>query len=194
MGTDLLRPGADRRSRGAHWPSRCRGEHCLDSVRRVHRADDRRGGGQRRPRNSPRLIADDWAGSPRPKRELHPTGVELASLGTNWSEVMRKILSLSLAAATAAALSMPAFADQPQDAWITTKVKMELLTGDNTDPMHINVDTMDGIVTLHGQVDSDAAKMNAAAEAKGVKGVKEVRNMLAVVPKAAKDKVAASDD
>ena len=49
-------------------------------------------------------------------------------------------------------------------------------------------------MTLHGQVDSDAAKTNAAAEAKSVKGVKEVRNMIAVVPKAAKDKVAASDD
>jgi hyperosmotically inducible protein len=107
---------------------------------------------------------------------------------------MRKILSLSLAAATAAALSLPAFADQPQDAYITTKVKMELLTADAVEPLHINVDTLDGIVTLHGQVSTEAAKSAAAAEAKSVKGVKEVRNMLAVVPKAAKDQVSAADD
>ena len=107
---------------------------------------------------------------------------------------MRKIISLSLAAATTAALSLPAFADQPQDAYITTKVKMELLTADAVEPLHINVDTLDGIVTMHGQVSTETAKAAAASEAKSVKGVKEVRNLLAVVPKAAKDQVAAADD
>ena len=107
---------------------------------------------------------------------------------------MRKFLTNGLIAAAALLLGVPALADQPEDAYITTKVKMELLTADNVEPMRINVDTLDGVVTLHGQVESAAAKSKAAEEARTVKGVKDVRNMLAVVPSAAKDRVAASDD
>jgi len=107
---------------------------------------------------------------------------------------MRKFISNHLIAAAALLLGTPVLADQPQDAFITTKVKMELLTSEGVEPMHINVDTLDGIVTLHGQVESATAKNKAADEARTVKGVKEVRNMLAVVPNAAKDRVAASDD
>ena len=68
------------------------------------------------------------------------------------------------------------------------------MKGDGLDPLRINVDTLDGVVTLHGQVDSAAAKTKAVQEARSVKGVKDVRDMLAVVPKGAKDQVAASDD
>ena len=106
---------------------------------------------------------------------------------------MRKILKNSLITAAALLLGVPALADQPQDAFITTKVKIELLTADGVEPLHINVDTLDGVVTLHGQVESAAAKTKAAEEARSVKGVKDVNNMLAVVPEAAKEKVAASD-
>lgn len=107
---------------------------------------------------------------------------------------MSKLLKSLIAAAGVAALAAPIFADQPQDAYITSKVKIELLKGDGLDPLRINVDTLDGVVTLHGQVESAAAKTKAAQEARSVKGVKEVRDMLAVVPKSAKDQVAASDD
>jgi len=109
---------------------------------------------------------------------------------------MRKILNNSLIAAAALLLgvpALPALADQPQDAFLTTKVKMELLTTEGVEPLHINVDTLDGVVTLHGQVESAAAKTKAAEEARSVKGVKDVHNMLAVVPEAAKERVAASD-
>ena len=106
---------------------------------------------------------------------------------------MRRFLTNSLIASAALLLGVPALADQPQDAFITTKVKMELLTADGMEPIHINVDTLDGVVTLHGQVESPAAKAKAADEARTVKGVKDVRNMLAVVPGASKDQVAASD-
>ena len=107
---------------------------------------------------------------------------------------MSKLLKSLIAAAGVAALAAPIFADQPEDAYITSKVKIELLKGDSLDPLRINVDTLDGVVTLHGQVETAAAKTKAVQEAHGVKGVKEVRDMLAVVPKAAKDQVAASDD
>jgi hyperosmotically inducible protein len=106
---------------------------------------------------------------------------------------MRKFLTNGLIAAAALLLGVPVLADQPEDAYITTKVKMELLK-DGSEPMRINVDTLDGIVTLHGQVESAAAKSTAAEEARTVKGVKDVHNMLAVVPSAAKDRVKASDD
>ena len=107
---------------------------------------------------------------------------------------MRKFLTNYVIAAAALVLGVPALADQPEDAFITTKVKMELLTADGVEPLRINVDTLDGNVTLHGQVESAAAKTKAAEEARTVKGVKDVRNLLAVVPAAAKDRVAASDD
>ena len=107
---------------------------------------------------------------------------------------MSKLLKGLIVAASVAALATPILADQPQDAYITSKVKIELMKGDGLDPLRINVDTLDGIVTLHGQVDSSAAKTKAVQQARTVKGVKQVRDMLAVVPKSAKDQVAASDD
>jgi hyperosmotically inducible protein len=107
---------------------------------------------------------------------------------------MSKHWTIGSITAAAVLLGVPAFADQPEDAYLTTKVKMELLTSEGVEPLHINVDTLDGVVTLHGQVETAAAKTKAADEARTVKGVKDVRNMLAVVPSAAKERVAASDD
>lgn len=71
--------------------------------------------------------------------------------------------------------------DRP-DAWITTKVKLALLTDDQVDGFDVNVDTTDGRVTLHGAVDSDAKKQRAAQIARGVAGVRDVRNQLTVEP------------
>jgi osmotically-inducible protein OsmY len=99
-----------------------------------------------------------------------------------------------VSAAAAALLAGPALADQPEDAFVTSKVKIELLTADGVNPMDINVDTLDGVVTLQGKVESAAAKSKAEAEARSVKGVKEVHNMIAVVPDSARKQVAASDD
>src|SRR5262245_28418956 len=105
---------------------------------------------------------------------------------------MSKLLKSLFAAAFVAALAAPVLSDQPQDAYVTSKVKIELLKGDGLDPLRINVDTLDGIVTLGGQVDSAAAKTKAVQQARTVKGVKEVRDMLAVVPKSAHEQVASS--
>ncbi len=71
--------------------------------------------------------------------------------------------------------------DRP-DAWITTKVKLALLTDDQVDGLDVNVDTTEGRVTLHGAVDSDAEKQRAAQIASGIAGVKDVRNELTVQP------------
>jgi osmotically-inducible protein OsmY len=107
-------------------------------------------------------------------------------------KLVRRSLAVALIAALAAV--MPALASQPEDAWITTKVKMKLLTAERIDPFQINVDTFDGHVTLHGHVGSEDLKQQAESLAAGIDGVREVRNLLAVVPAAAQDAVAASDD
>jgi hyperosmotically inducible protein len=104
-----------------------------------------------------------------------------------------KLRAAGFAAATAL-VATPALAAQPEDAWITTKVKMALLTDDHVDGIDINVDTFDGRVTLHGTVDSSVEKAEAENEARKVEGVKDIRNLLAVVPASAQKANAVADD
>jgi hyperosmotically inducible protein len=80
------------------------------------------------------------------------------------------------------------------DAWITTKSKVALLTTKGVSSTAINVDTVDGVVTLHGKVNSAEEKARAEAEVKKIDGVKEVRNLLQVVPERAEKTVKASDN
>jgi hyperosmotically inducible protein len=70
---------------------------------------------------------------------------------------------------------------------------MALLTTDGVSGTAINVDTVDGRVTLHGKVETTAEKEKAGATAKQIEGAKEVRNLLQVVPDAAQEVVDASD-
>jgi osmotically-inducible protein OsmY len=88
------------------------------------------------------------------------------------------------AAAVAAALSLaaPALAEQPDDAWLTTKAKTVLLTDDLVNGVGIHVDTFDGHVTLYGKVNSEAEKAQAERRVRTVEGVAGVRNLLSVVP------------
>jgi len=81
----------------------------------------------------------------------------------------------------------------PPDAWITAKTKMALMTTEGVSGTAINVDTVDGNVTLHGKVSSAAEKAKAEAEAKKIDGVRQVRNLLQVVPQSAEKVVKASD-
>lgn len=60
------------------------------------------------------------------------------------------------------------------DAWITTKVKSQLLADSDVKGLDINVSTKDGIVTLAGRVPSTAMRDKAISVAQGVKGVKKV--------------------
>ena len=90
------------------------------------------------------------------------------------------------------ALGAPAWADAP-DAWITTKAKLALLTTDGVSSTDVNVDTIDGRVTLHGTVSSEQEKARADKVVRDIDGVKEVRNLLAVVAPAKQEAVAAAD-
>jgi hyperosmotically inducible protein len=102
-----------------------------------------------------------------------------------------------LGALVVGALALPcgvAHADQPGDAWITTKVKMAMLGESAGNAFNVNVDTFDGKVTLHGQVASEAEKAQLEKKAREVKGVTDVRNLIAVVPDAAKERVEIEDE
>jgi osmotically-inducible protein OsmY len=88
--------------------------------------------------------------------------------------------------------SSVALADRP-DGWITTKTKLALWTTRGIDSTEIDVDSIDGAVTLHGKVESEAAKEKAERETKKIDGVKSVRNLIAVVPESAEKAVKKSD-
>jgi osmotically-inducible protein OsmY len=60
------------------------------------------------------------------------------------------------------------------DAWITTKVKSQLLADSDVKGLDINVSTKDGVVTLAGKVPTTAMRDKAISVAQGVKGVKKV--------------------
>lgn len=61
--------------------------------------------------------------------------------------------------------------DATSDAWITTKVKSELLADSLSKGFEINVDTVDGVVSLDGKVKDSASIAHVQQIAQGVKGV-----------------------
>jgi osmotically-inducible protein OsmY len=107
---------------------------------------------------------------------------------TSWKRALRVVA----AASSLAFLTAPALAEQPEDAWITTKVKLALLTDDLVDGTEVNVDTFDGRVSLHGKVGTEAEKARAATRAKEVEGVEAVENLITV--SGTEREVAKSDD
>jgi osmotically-inducible protein OsmY len=68
------------------------------------------------------------------------------------------------------------------DAAITTKVKANFVENKTVDAGAINVQTLNGTVALSGFAKSAAEKATAESLARGVKGVRDVRNNLAIRP------------
>ena len=66
------------------------------------------------------------------------------------------------------------------DTWITTKVKADLLATKDISGLEIKVETVNGVVTLSGDVDSQAEADKAVAVTQGIKGVSRVDNRLVV--------------
>jgi hyperosmotically inducible protein len=64
------------------------------------------------------------------------------------------------------------------DATVTAKVKAALLAESDVDGSKINVDTINGRVTLKGEVPSKTMVERAAQVAKGIEGVKDIDNRL----------------
>jgi hyperosmotically inducible periplasmic protein len=86
-----------------------------------------------------------------------------------------------------------ASAQASDDTWITTKVRIGLMTTDGAGRNAVKVDTEHGKVTLHGTVDSQAVKDKAEATARAVDGVTDVRNLLQVVKESRQEAVKAAD-
>lgn len=70
----------------------------------------------------------------------------------------------------------------PDDATLTANVKSQMASQSPALASMVNVETKDGVVTLNGTVDNDAAKGQAEQAAKGVANVKSVVNNLSVKP------------
>lgn len=68
------------------------------------------------------------------------------------------------------------------DTWITTKVSWFFVGEDVLDGSDIDVDTNNRVVTLKGQVPSQAARVRASALARQTEGVREVRDQLVIAP------------
>lgn len=66
------------------------------------------------------------------------------------------------------------------DPWITAKVKIALLTTLGWTARDIDVDTVDGRVTLHGDVPSAVEKAKSVEVARSVEGVGDIRDLLKV--------------
>jgi hyperosmotically inducible protein len=87
-----------------------------------------------------------------------------------------------------------AYAADAPDAWLTMKTQIALMTTEGVSTWDLNVDTVQGVVTLHGKVPTEGEKVKAEATARKIDGVKDVKNLLQVVPDSAKKAVERSDD
>jgi osmotically-inducible protein OsmY len=74
--------------------------------------------------------------------------------------------------------------ESTQDATTTSKVRTALLLSKRVSPFDIKVETMQGEVTLTGQVSSDEVKTVAGAIAQDTAGVKQVHNDIGINPTA----------
>jgi osmotically-inducible protein OsmY len=66
------------------------------------------------------------------------------------------------------------------DAWVHMKIVTKLIGNASTPERKINVDVVDGVVTLRGVVDSADQRMEAERVVKETEGVKSVQNRLKV--------------
>jgi hyperosmotically inducible protein len=82
--------------------------------------------------------------------------------------------SKALAILASAAALVLAVACSQSDAGITTKVKAKLTADSSVKASQIHVETKNRIVTLSGTVDSETAKTQAVALARGTEGVSDV--------------------
>jgi len=83
---------------------------------------------------------------------------------------------------------------QMEDSWITAKTKIALFADGRVKGRQVNVETQKGLVMIRGKVDSNEAKNAAEEIAKGIEGVKSVKNELQVVAPSKREAVEEKDD
>jgi osmotically-inducible protein OsmY len=96
---------------------------------------------------------------------------------------VRVLIVVMMIAAFVAGTSIPVLSsagDVVDDSVITTKIKSQLAADEFLKSFQISVETRKGIVELSGFVDSQKAKDKAGQIARGVEGVKSVKNALIV--------------
>lgn len=120
------------------------------------------------------------------------------------------VLAIALAASAPAAQDPPRAADDSPsrdegvattdaddwrpDAWITTKVKTALIGEVGVHALDVNVDTRNGHVVLHGKVDTVETHAQVLRVAGTIEGVRDVRDLVQVVPEAQRELVETTDD
>jgi osmotically-inducible protein OsmY len=89
--------------------------------------------------------------------------------------------------------SWPTLAADASDVSITIKAKIALMTTDGVNAADLNIDTVDGAVTVHGKVPSEREKSKAEQVVSKVEGVKRVKNLLQIVPASRREVVQRAD-
>ena len=79
----------------------------------------------------------------------------------------------------------PADVGAGDDSWIETSVQAQYYANDAVRGRNISVDAEQGVVTLRGTVETDAAKQQAVTLARGVEGVRSVNDELQVATETA---------
>jgi hyperosmotically inducible protein len=96
------------------------------------------------------------------------------------SRLVMVVLALTLAFGLVACATNRPAGEQMDDAAITATVKTKLAADPQVNPFEIDVDTMDGVVTLSGTVDSQEEKSEAGKLARNTEGVVRVDNQLMI--------------
>src|SRR6266699_2249793 len=98
--------------------------------------------------------------------------------------VLAVVVALSMGCSQVSSRAEPerSAGDAIRDASITMRIKTTYLFSRHLNPFRINVDTHDGVVTIHGTVPSDIHRELAIEIAKNADGVRDVRDDLRIVP------------
>src|SRR5215213_9127533 len=99
---------------------------------------------------------------------------------------LQKLFRIAVFSAATMLGGLAAAQDRPassavKDAWITTQVQAKYFGDSTVKGRNIDVDTTNGIVTLKGEVTSQAERQRAVARAKEVEGVTRVVDHLSLV-------------
>lgn len=105
---------------------------------------------------------------------------EQISMNTDGIEMVRNNLQIDREIDIDEPGAERSFGDRVSDATLTAEVKVKLLANNDTEGLSINVDTVDNVVTLKGDVSSNAEKELSGRIASEVEGVMSVNNQLMI--------------
>ena len=79
------------------------------------------------------------------------------------------------------------------DLWTMLQVKLDLIRQQGLGALDLDVDTDEGLVTLHGTAPSDVARAESESIARGIGGTRPVRNLIQVAPVAGHEPTSRDD-